>query len=90
MTDKEYKLAPSVPTKGMISDGCLVLHRGVVKTYTAMTKDAPTVQEVDLRDMIQEPRYDAGHSEVRETHAYNQAIFDIQQKHGKIYAIKGK
>ena len=83
----EYKLAPKVPTKEMISDGCLVLHRGVVKTYNAMTKDAPTLVEVDLKSMVGKYTYEPSYKNL-EANIIHKFIREVEQKHGKIYAVK--
>lgn len=55
-----------------------------------LTKDAPTVQEVDLDDMLKTEPYCEPHYMCDDTYAiaYNQALEDLKQKYGKIYAVK--
>lgn len=84
----EYKLVPIEPTEKMSFKGSEEYatnpKAGVREVYKAMTADAPTVQEVDLRQMSKEwielyKKSDGGLLD-----------FDdwIIQKHGKLYAVK--
>ena len=80
----EYKLAPSVPTEDMREEG-YIANIGPAGTYQAMLKDAPTLQEVDLEELK--------HQYVEDVGAYaSLGSFAgwIEQKHGKLYAVKGE
>lgn len=80
------KLVPVEPTEVMISNGALDHHIGVLETYKAMTKDAPTVQEVDLDSMKKDAYTPDDPFERAEARGYNQALEDLKEKYTKIYA----
>jgi hypothetical protein len=79
------KLVPVEPTEVMISNGALDHHIGVLETYKAMTKDAPTVQEVDLELLHQNPKLTDANYDYQ--CGFLDAIIEFK-KYGKIYAVK--
>lgn len=92
----EYKLAPSVPTDGMCIEGNETIASllevgelaGVDDVYNAMLKDAPTLVEVDLEDMKKDISNKVSMHDSIKNNGYNQALEDLKQKHGKLYAKK--
>ena len=101
----EYKLAPKVPTDEMHKSGTQALNdsgvdfvenRDALLTYTAMLKDAPTVVEVDLAEIVSRTMIEAiNYKEPLHTEfTVNRCVKDITEmlnrKYGKIYAVKGE
>ena len=84
--DKEMILMPKVPTDEMLEKRDFRQETKVaIAQYKAMTKDAPTVEEMDVAVIIEKLEYaimDYGNSANLIQGVINQL------KHGKIYTVK--
>ena len=91
MNDKpEMKLVPVEPTDEMLDDAYAEdeIYSHVASPddiYKAMTKDAPTVQEVDLELLHQNPKLTDANYDYQ--CGFLDAIIEFK-KYGKIYAVK--